>query len=697
MAVRALRRGGRLRARTAVALTAALALVFAGPALSATATEPVDLGTGRILDEVDALSPTEENAAASRIEQLRTATGLDLWVVFVDTFTDPSDAEEWANQTAEQNGLGPTQYLLAVAVTSRQFYLSADSDGPLTTSEVSAIEQDRLIPALSDSDWAGAVDAAAEGLEEADGAGAADDPNTGGQSSGSGLTVFLAVLAALAVIAVIVVVVVRRRKKPSAAGAPETPQVSTADLQQQAASALIATDDAVRSSEQELGFATAQFGEAATVEFAAALQSAREKLAQAFSLQQQLDDDVADTEEQVRAWNEQIIRLCDEADAGLDDKIADFDELRKLEQDAPAALARVRESRAAAASAIDASGEKLAALRLSYAPEALETVDDNIDQARARIAFADEQLTAAQTALAGGDTGAAAVHIRAAEEAVGQAVLLEDAIDTLARDLADAERNAAAVAEGVERDVRTAMTLPDPDGRVAAAIEVTRGDLDAARADLASAARRPLHTLQSLQATDQRIDEVVQSVRDEQDRSVRLTQQLQSAISQAGAQVSAAESYVVSRRGAVGAEARTRLAEAGAALTRAQQLQTAAPEEALTEAQRASDLAGRATSAARSDVEGFGSGYGSGSMMSGGGGGGDGFLGALLGGIVGSAMTGGSSRSRGGGFGGGGFGGGFGGGSRGRSGGFGGGGSRGRSGGGSFGGGSRGRSGGGRF
>jgi len=685
----------RLRARLSAAAALALALVIGGPAVAASATEPVQLGSTRVYDQVDALSPQQEFDAQARIEQLRTSTGLDLWVVFVDEFTNPSDSADWATDTADQNGLGPTQYLLAVAVDARQFYLSGDSSGPISFEQLGAIEQDRLIPVLAADDWAGAVDATAEGLEEADqaGSGGTTVPNPLLPSISDVIWTVLLVLAVLAVGVVILVIVLRSRRKNTTTApgvAPGPPPVPTEELRRQAASALIDTDDAIRTSEQELGFAAAQFGEAATTGFAAALQSARDKLGQAFALQQQLDDDVPDTEEQVRAWNTQIIELCAEANQGLDEKVDAFDELRKLEADAPAALARARDARTAAASEIDAAAAALSALRGSYAAEALETVDDNVDQARARIAFADEQLTAAQTALDAGETGEAAVGIRAAEEAVGQAVVLETAIDTLATDLAAEDRQAAAVIEGIEQDIRTAMTLPDPDGRVAAVIDVTRGDLDAARSDLAGTQRRPLHTLQTLQATDQRIDELVQSVRDAAARSQRVAQQLGSELAQAQAQVSAAENFIAARRGAVGSEARTRLAEAGAALARAQQLQGVDPEQALGEAQRANSLAGQAVQYARTDVGGFSS---SNDSFGGGGGAGSSFMGALLGGIVSSAISGGgrSSRSYGGGFGSFGGGGsrssgrsGFGGGGGRRSGSFGGGGSRSRRGGGRF-------------
>ncbi|MGP3535364.1 TPM domain-containing protein [Microbacterium sp. RD1] len=674
-------RRSRQGARALLALVAALALVFAGPALTASATGPISLGDGYIADEVGALSPAESASSEERLSALYEATEIDLYVAIVDDFTDPANSQQWADATAAQNGLGVSQYLLAIATDGRQYYISADSAGPLSNDQLDAIERD-IRPALSAGDLAGAIDAAAEAIQGTSSSG-------GGGGVGSWLTWALVLVVALVIVVLVVVLVRRRRKRvPSTGDGAQQPQVPTAELRKQAASALVAMDDALRTSEQELGFAVAQYGEQAAAEFSAALASAREKLTVAFTLQQQLDDGTPDTEEQVRAWNIQIIELCSEASDELDEKAAAFDELRKVEQDAPAALERARAAREAAASGIDAAGATLATLRATYGADALATVDDNVDQARSRIAFADEQLAAAQSALASGDTGQAAVGIRAAEEAVGQADLLEKAIDALAADLPRAEQQSVQLIAALEEDVRVAQSLPDPDGRVAAAVAATRSRVDAARAELTTPQRRPLQTLQQLQEADRAIDEVVQSARDAASRAQRLAQQLDAAIGQARAQISAAESFIAARRGAVGVEARTRVSDASAALARAEQLRATDPDAALRDAARANELAARGIESARSDVGGFSipdTGRASGS---------DSFFGAVLGGLISNSLSGGSSRSRSGGWSGG-FGGSGWSGSSGRgsssggrssfrSGGFSGGGSRGRRGGGRF-------------
>ncbi|GAA1925563.1 TPM domain-containing protein [Microbacterium aoyamense] len=661
-----------------MSLTAAVAIVLGGAAGAASATDPIDLGAGFVEDQSDVLSSSEESAVQQRLQQFSDETDMDMWVVYVDTFTNPSNAEEWANETADLNGLGPNQYLLAVATESRQFYLSGYSEGPVSFDQLAQIEQQQIGPALQDDDWAGAAEAAADGLADAAGGGTA-----GGAGGGfTGILIFVVVAAA---IGVVIWLIVRSRRKKKPAGGPAVEQISTAELAKRASSALVETDDAVRTSEQELGFAKAQFGDAAAAEFEAALQTAKENLNQAFTLKQQLDDATPDTEEQTRAWNAQILSLCEAANAGLDEKAAAFDELRKLEQNAPEAIARVQTERAAVAAALDSATSQLETLSSSYAPEALATVADNPEQARQRIAFADEQLALAQQSIGAGKGGEAAVSIRAAEESIGQADLLEKAITKLGTDLAEGEKNAAALLAELENDVAAASALPDADGRIAAVIASTRAEIEKARGFLTGSSRRPLIALQGLEAANAQIDGLVQGVRDAAAQAERARQMVGQLIMQAQAQVSTAEDYITSRRGAIGAEARTRLAEAGAALVQAQQLQQTAPDQATQYAQRANQLAAQAIQYAQNDVGSF---QGGGMGGSGGGGGNGGMLGAVLGGIVINSLLGGGG---GGGRSSGGMSGGLGGmlgggGSRGgrSSGSFGGGGTRSRRGGGRF-------------
>jgi hypothetical protein len=146
----------------------------------------------------------------------------------------------------------------------------------------------------------------------------------------------------------------------------------------------------------------------------------------------------------------------------------------------------------------------------------------------------------------------------------------------------------------------------------------------------------------------------------------------------ARSEISATQDFITTRRGAIGGEARTRLAEAQRHYDEAMATGQSDPVSALSHARQADALAEHAGELARSDVGAFSD---SGGLDESRGGGGV-LNGLILGGILIDSIFGG--RSGGGGFGGGGFGGGGGGG---RSSGlgpgsFGGGGTRGRHGGG---------------
>jgi uncharacterized membrane protein YgcG len=677
------------------AATLAVAVSLGIPA-AAFAAEPVTLESSRVLDESAVLDSSGVSSIEDAVDELRSETGADLWVVYVDTFENPSDAAEWANTTAQNNGLGPNQYLLAVATEARSYYLSGDSGGPVTDEQLGEIEQQVILPELSNEDWAGAGVAAARGLTNAINGNPVTD--AGGDSPGaSSGTVWIVILALGAIAIVVVIVLARRRRKTPAvdprAGEPaDLAAIGTEDLERQAGSALIETDDAVRTSEQELGFAIAQYGEESAATFRDAITTAKTTLSQAFTVKQRLDDAEPDSEQQVRAWNAEIIRLCTDANATLDTEAAAFDELRQIEKRAPDAVVRLRAELQRVSGRTTAAEATLARLSGSYSSVALGAVADNVDEAEERLRFAATGLDAAEQDIAEGDLSTAAVGIRAAEESIEQAGILLDAIDRAGADLATAEQSIRALSTELQNDLQLARSQPDPEGSLANVIGATEGILAEVDADRAGGVYSPVEMVQRLQGANAAIDGVLQQVRDAETQKRHTQTMLMQALSSAQAQVAAAEEYVTTRRGAVGADARTRLAEAGRNLVLATQLQASDPASALAYAQRSNDLAVQAMQYAQNDVGGFSSSYGSGLDGFMGGGGrrsGDGSMGAILGGILIGQVLGGGGGMFGGGGGGrssGGFGGGFGGGrSSGRSAGsFGGSGSRSRRGGGRF-------------
>lgn len=607
-----------------------LALALLSGAGAAVATPPVTLSAGFVTDSANVLSPADESAINTRLEELSNSQSADLFVVFVDDFTDPTDRQAWANQVANDNGLGPSQYLLAVSTEGRQYYISAHSEGPLSESRVAAIEES-IKPALRDGNWAGAVMTAADGFE-----------GTGAASSGGSGWVPVLIFVALATVAVIVIVAINRRKKKSAAQVESATdpyaQLSDEELATRAGSALVNADDAITSSREELGFAIAQFGNDATASFAQVIADAKAQVDQAFSIKQQLDDEVPDSDEQRRTWRIQIIQLCEAADNALESNLAAFDELRKLEQNAEDALQLALKNRESTAALIAAAPAALDQLTKTYDASALSTVADNPAQATSRLQLADSHLAEAQQLLTAGTRGEAAFAIRTAEEALVQGAQLAVAITTLGNDLAASEEQARALMADLEGDVAATASLPDPSGELAQIAAATRAQLDEARTNLSGSARKPQIMLEALTAANTRIDSSIAQTRDAQQRAARASQLLEQAIMQAQARISAANEFITTRRGAVGSTARTRLSSASNALARADGLRLTDPEAALQHAQQADSLAQQAITSAQQDVSGFG---GMGGGYSNGGSSNSGLGGDILGGIIGGILAGG--------------------------------------------------------
>ncbi len=659
-----------MRTRWAALVGVLLALfAVAGPASIASATDPVTLDSGFVTDENDSLTDAEESAAEARLSELSEKTGTDLFVVYVDETTNPTDTKSWADLTAINGQLGTDQLLLAIATTQNTYGLSYDQETSISDSTLDAIEEAIGTP-LHDRDWAAVVDAAAGAIE--------------GPDLSWVPLVLLGIVILAALIALVLWLAARARRRKRGAQ-PEVPDpndpfstLSDDELATNAGSALVHADDAITSSKEELGFATAQFGDDATARFSQTVDAAAAKIAEAFALQQQLDDEVPDSAEQRRAWHIQIIQLCDAADDLLDENVQAFDELRTLEQQAPQALEAVTARRIETATALPSAVSALQALTASYDAAALATVTANPPQAQERLNFADSEISEAGTALAAGKNGEAAFAIRTAEEAVTQAAQLVSAVTNMGASLAQIEQQSRALIADLEADVAAAAQLPDPQGQLASVVASTQSHLSEATTNLESTSRDPQRILAMLTSANEQIDGAISQVRDAAVRAQRAQQVLAQTIAQAQAQISAANDFIATRRGAVGATARTRLAEATASLSQAISLSTTDPAQALTLASRASALAQEATTAAQSDVSGWNStGYGVGS--------GSGFAGDVLGGILGGII--GSAARSGGGWGGGGSSWRSSGGSRGfRPSGFGGSGGGGRSGGGSSGG-----------
>lgn len=613
----------------------------------------------QITDRVGALGD-RRGEVEEALDQLREDHALDLFVVYVDNF-DGMDREVWADETAQRSQFNINDALLAVATGDRIYQLSVDADYPLSNDELTEIETVAIEPALSQNDWAGAAIGGADGIAAVLAGQQVQAPEIipgeEDPSAGDGFPWAPVVVIGAGAAGAGGYLYARSRRRGRGAGVDPS-SMTLEELDARASSLLIETDDAVKTSEQELGFAAAQFGDEAANPFVAAVDEAKTHLDESFRLRQQLDDATPEDDATRRAMLEEIVQRLESANESLDDQAAAFDRLRDLEQNAPEVLDQVAGRAGESRQRLGATQNTLQTLSGRYAPSALEAVADNDSEAADRLEFVDTAASDAQAKLAAGDSAGAAVAIMAAEEAVGQADQLMEAVERLSAELDQASQGLQQAVQNTTKDLTEAKAMlqggqqsPELASRVAAAEQAlvsVQQELQTGRFDPMAATRR-------LEEADIALADSLKDVREEQARIERARASLDQALLAARSEISATNDFITTRRGGVGSQARTRLAEAQRSFDQAIGLAQTDPEAALRMTQQAHQLAAQAGQQARSDVGAFSPG---GTGGPGGGGQGGGLAGAVLGGIlIDNILGGGGGRRGGGGFGGGMFGG----------------------------------------
>ncbi|MET4061502.1 putative nucleic acid-binding Zn-ribbon protein [Arthrobacter sp. UYP6] len=662
------------------------------PATAASAVPPVTIPPGQFLVDEAGVLGSDAAEVRDAITEVRTDSRYTLYVVYVDNFTDPSDPVAWGDQVVSQKGMDSQEVLLSFSTEGRRLRVSVPNNSALSPElgdAVTSAATESLFgkESISSADWADAAVSAADVLVAGPGAVSNGSSSNGSSSAGASLAPVLLIGGIILLGGGAAFLFVRSRRKGALTGGqgsaenePVDPldEMSVEDLRKRAGSLLVAADDAIKSSEQELAFAMASYGDDAVKTFTEDLAAAKNHMSESFKMQQQLDDHIPDTEAQQRTWLKDIIRRCEAVNSSLQEHKEDFDSLRELEKNAPAALATARTNAESAAGRLDAAEVSIAGLRQRYADSALAQIADNIEQARQRLEFVDNAAETAQAKLDEGDTASAVVAVRAAEESVHQTNVLLDAIEKTGHELDSARSELQRAVADARQDLAQARAFAANGANTGLAGPVAGVEAALTAIERESAVKNdPVDLLRRLETANAQLDSALEGIRDRQEQERRARDSLQHAIMSAQAQISGTSDYIRARRGGVGAEARTRLAEAERNLQQAIALTSSDPVSALAYAQQANALAAQAADMAQQDVDGFGGGFGGGGGgMYGGRGGGSGLGGAILGGIlIDSILRGGGGGGFGGGGGGGWGGGGFGGFGGGGGGGFGGGGS----------------------
>jgi len=409
-----------------------------------------------------------------------------------------------------------------------------------------------------------------------------------------GLVVGVVVVAFLVLMTAGIVLLARRSRQEALAPAPGRTDAGVA---------LVQADDAVKNGADELAFAVAQFGEDRTRDFAATLATAKSDLTRAFRLQQQLDDAEPDSDQQRAEWTHQIRALADGARTSVAAAAATFDDLRRTEAGAPDALKVLRSSLAALATRRAASASTVADLRTKYIDSAISTIGANLDAADAALTAGAKAADATDAALSTSTVPNVTDELKAVQDAVATATQQLDAIDHRRDELLAAQKSIADLVTEVTGAIAAAKTLrdapPDPDS--AASVNDAIAALQKQLTAVAKPGRRdPAAQLDALVDASDALDVAVAAAQNQQRRLDGARAALGGAMVSAKSQIAAVTDYIDGHRGGVGADARTRLAEAQRQLMLAQN--ESDPVNALDIARRAQTDARDADALARYDA-----------------------------------------------------------------------------------------------
>ena len=348
---------------------------------------------------------------------------------------------------------------------------------------------------------------------------------------------------------------------------------------------LVRADEAVTAGEDELGFAVAQFGDTRTSQFAASMADARAKLAEAFRLQQALDDSVPESAQKKREWTLQITALCEAAIATVAGQDRDFSRLRGAEADSPARIADLRARIAAERADLAATAGTRERLLASYDP-ALLGADDPVEAATAALDAAAESVDDAEARIAPSGVNTVGGLLEDAEGSLRRAAGVQQAQRQLGARLDAAASALDSLVDSTERDLAEARLQRDaaPDADTGAAIIGAVADVEKTRSAV-GASRDPVAGLDALTTAVATLDTALASARNQAQRLEHARVALAGTLVSAHSQIGALKQLVSGGGRSVGAEARTRLAEAERQLMLAEA--EADPVEALDAARRA--------------------------------------------------------------------------------------------------------------
>ena len=575
----------RTRRFSITALLSTFLIALGAPAF---ATSPVTT-SGIVTDPGGWLSDSDRSAIETAARTARTK-GITIDVVVVPDFSGQKP-DAWCKASATASSSKDSDILYAIAYNERSdVFCSKKAPVSQTVLDNAQRQAEATLTSnpLTASDTAiGAqtfINSVVSGYQSPSSTGSSSSRSSSSRTSSSGTGTMLIMLIIVGGV-VIALLVHNNSRRSRGAGTAQTPAqtanmpgMSVAETVTLANQQLLSADEQVRSAADELDFARAQFGIAATDEFARTLEAARAAVARGFERQKQMEDATGDAEK--RSIASAIMRDLGENMNPLSAVQAAFEQRRSEQATLPSRITEASERLVEQRGDLDRATAELAAIAGIYPAQMLTSLQDNPEQAHALLETAASAIEAAKRAV-DTDRALAESTLDTAHRALMMAKHQTDAIFSAKSDL-DAIRDRLGAAIGsISADLADVTSLrAEP-----AVFDPLVADARAAIAEGQAALMNngdPLAALEHLRTSEANIDAALAPLRSQRENAEKARANAQAQISLAETAFERAERYVQGRRGAIDLSVRSTLHDSEQSLKAARAAISSDPAKAST-------------------------------------------------------------------------------------------------------------------
>ena len=357
----------RTRRFSIVALLSTFLIALGAPAF---ATSPVTT-SGIVTDPGGWLSDSDRSAIETAARTARTK-GITIDVVVVPDFSGQKP-DAWCKASATASSSKDSDILYAIAYNERSdVFCSKKAPVSQTVLDNAQRQAEATLTSnpLTASDAAiGAqtfINSVVSGYQSPSSTGSSSSRSSSSRTSSSGTGTMLIMLIIVGGV-VIALLVHNNSRRSRGAGSAQTPAqaanmpgMGVAETVTLANQQLLSADEQVRSASDELDFARAQFGIAATDEFARTLEAAKAAVARGFERQKQMEDATSDAEK--RAMASTIMRDLGENMNPLSTIQATFEQRRSEQATLPSRITEASERLVEQRGDLDRATAELAAI-----------------------------------------------------------------------------------------------------------------------------------------------------------------------------------------------------------------------------------------------------------------------------------------------------------------------------------------------